>query len=111
MAETRQTIVDRILVVMEPGQRYRANEVAKKLGWSTPSTRAAIGYGIELKLIVCENSPHRQIFRVLEKPEREERARQAEEERRRREASLATLQKYDTTWQTFRTLCMGVRRS
>jgi hypothetical protein len=111
MAETRQSIVDKILVVMEPGQSYRANEVAEKLGWSTPATRAAIGYGIELKLIDCEGSPHRQLFRVLGKQEREERARQAEEERLRREASHATLQKYDTTWQTFMALCMAVRRS
>jgi hypothetical protein len=57
--ETREFFVDKILVVIEPGQSYRANEVAKKLGWSTPATRAAIGYGIELKLIGCEGSPHR----------------------------------------------------
>jgi hypothetical protein len=96
---------------MEAGQRYRANEVAKKLAWSTPAARAAIGYCVELKLIDCEGSPQRQLFRVREKPEREERARQVEEERLRREASHATLQKYDTTWQTFRALCVVMRRS
>jgi hypothetical protein len=76
-----------------------------------PATRAAIGYGIDMKLIELEGTPHEKLFMVPDEQEREARAHQAGEERRRREAAHATIQNCDTTWQTFRALCMAARRS
>jgi hypothetical protein len=44
-----------------------------------------------MKLIELEGTPHKKLFMVLDEQEREARAHQAGEERRRREAAHATI--------------------